>query len=165
MKNILIPTDFTIRSLKLINCAADRFDGDKLNIILVHALEPDHSISGLLMLNKRLNVHSLYSEAFLEACEVLRNKYASVIGKIRIEFYYGSSNIYRKNFLEARHIDAIIFANDYKLTAPSAYSRDAVALWTNSNYPVFYESISQPAADSKQIQPAEEYTLADLLHA
>jgi hypothetical protein len=128
----------------------------------VHALEPDNSISGLLMLNRRLNVHSLYTAEFLEACEVLRNKYGSLIEKIKIEFYYGSTKSYLRNFLEARGIDAIIFASDYKLNLPSPASRDARALWTGSGYPVFEESIK---TGSKNKAMTEEHSLSELLHA
>jgi hypothetical protein len=141
MKNILIPTDFTIKSLKLINQATARFQGEELHITLVHALETDHSISGLLMLNKRLGVHRLYTEEFVSACEVLRNKYASVVRKIKIEFYYGNTKAYRNHFLDARRIDAILLPEDYKLNSPSAASRDQLAVWDKSNCPVFYEKI------------------------
>lgn len=140
MKNILIPTDFSIRSLKLVSAAAGRFQDEQLNIILVHALEPDNSISGLLMLNKRLKAHQLYSEEFTEACEVLRNKYASVIHKMKVEFYYGETRFYRKGFLEAREIDAIFFSSEYTLGLPSKSSMDMQKIFGNSGYPVFLES-------------------------
>jgi hypothetical protein len=141
MKNILIPTDFTIKSLKLINKATERFPGEELHITLVHALEPDHSISGLLMLNKRLEVHRLYTEEFVAACEVLRNKYASVVRKIKIEFYYGNTKAYRNHFLDARRVDAILLPEDYKLKSPSGASRDPLQVWVKGNCPVFYEKI------------------------
>lgn len=162
MKNILIPTDFTIKSLKLINRAVARFPDTALHITLVHALEPDHSISGLLMLNKRLNVHSLYTTAFLEACEVLRNKYGPAIEKIKVEFYYGSTKAYCKSFLEARNIDAILFAEDYELELPSPSSREAREVWSKSNCPVFQERI-QNEQRSDQHAPAEAWSLSELL--
>ena len=161
MKNILIPTDFSIKSLKLINRATERFQGEELNITLVHALEPDHSISGLLMLNKRLNVHRLYTEEFVEACEVLRNKYASVIRKIKIEFYYGSTKAYRNNFLAARGIDAVLFAEDYKLNIPSTASQDPLQIWATGDCPVFYEKIQF----NRDHVLLEEPSISELLQA
>jgi hypothetical protein len=161
MKNILIPTDFSIKSLKLINKAAERFQREELNITLVHALEPDHSISGLLMLNKRLNVHRLYTEEFVQACEVLRNKYASAIRKIKIEFYYGSTKAYRNNFLAARKINAILFAEDYKLNIPSAASQDPLQVWAACDCPVFYEKIQF----QKDHVLLEEPSISELLQA
>lgn len=160
MKNILIPTDFTVKSLKLINRAVEHYNGEELNILLVHALEPDHSISGLLLLNKRLNVHRLYTDQFQEACEVLRNKYASVIRKIKIEFYYGSTRSYLNNFLEARNIDAILFAGDYELSKPSVASRDALQVWGKCNYPVIKMNIQW----NKDKVYTGEHSLSELLH-
>jgi hypothetical protein len=150
MKHILIPTDFTIKSLKLVRAATDRFPGEQLKITLVHAMEPDHSISGLLMMSKRLAAHQLCTQEFTEACEVLRNKYASVLQKIKIEFYHGSTRAYLKNFLEARHIDAIFLPEDYTLKQPSPASRDLLPDLRRSGYPVFEEVL----------QPAEQQTFA-----
>jgi hypothetical protein len=162
MITILIPTDFSIKSLKLINCATQRFADRPLHIILVHAIEPDHSIGGLLMLNKRLDVHRLYSAEFLEACEVLRNKYASQIHKIRIEFYYGSTKAYLKNFLQARNIEAILLPSDYKFNTPSPASRDGIALWQSCALSVYTESIQ---ATIQTTAFSEEQSLSELLHA
>ncbi len=143
MKHILIPTDFTIKSLKLVKAAVSRFPGEELNIILVHALEPDHSISGLLLMTKRLGVHQLYTPEFTEACEVLRNKYASVVRRIKIEFYYGNTRAYLKNFLDNRQIDAILLPEDYNLEKPSKASRDLSPELLRSGYPVFREQLQQ----------------------
>lgn len=162
MMNILIPTDFSIKSLKLINRAAERFQGKTLNITLVHALEPDHSIGGLLMLTKRLDVHRLYTAEFMEACEVMRNKYASQIKSIKVEFYYGSTKAYKKNFLQARNIEAILLPSDYEFNAPSPASLDGKALWKSCALPVYTESIKS-VHQNKVF--AEEQSLSELLHA
>lgn len=159
MKHILIPTDFTIKSLKLVKAAVERFPEEQLHIVLVHALRPDHSISGLLMLNKRLAVHQLYTEEFTEACEVLRNKYDSQVKKIRIEFYYGSSKSYLKHFLEARSIDAILLPGDYIFQSPSKDGRDLCPELKNSGYTVFEEHIQTTA----QRTLAGEASLSELL--
>lgn len=159
MTNILIPTDFTIKSLNLINKATERFQGQELHITLVHALEPDHSISGLLMLHKRLGVHRLYTDEFVAACEVLRNKYASIVRKIKIEFYYGNTKAYRNHFLDARRINAVLLPEDYQLNSPSAASRDQLRIWEKSNCPVFYEKIQF----SKDQVLLEEPSISELL--
>ncbi len=145
MKHILIPTDFTIKSLKLIRAAVDRFPGEALHITLVHALEPDNSISGLLMMSKRLSVHQLCPQEFTEACEVLRNKYTSVVQRIKVEFYYGATKAYLRNFLEARNIDAVLLAKDYTLKKPSKSSKDLYPELVNSGYPVHWEVLQQAA--------------------
>jgi len=161
MKNVLIPTDFSIKSLKLINAAVERFKDEGLNIVLVHALEPDHSISGLLLLNKRMKVHELYTQEFREACEVLRNKYASAIGKLVVDFYYGTTNYYKVNYLEGRNIDVVMFPSDYTLQLPSKASNNMQAIFGKGDYKIFYEKIQS----SKQKSTVEESSLSELLIA
>lgn len=162
MQNILIPTDFTVRSLKLITAATKHFEGKQLQIHLIHALEPDDSISGLLFMNKRLKVSSLYDETFLQACEILKNKHASVIHKITVAFYLGASKSYRSNFLNARKIDAIILPTDYKFkndTSPD--SVDPIKLWRKSDVPVIEVSI----AEHKPALHSMENSMSELLHS
>lgn len=161
MKHILIPTDFSIKSLKLVHAAASRAGGQKLNIYLVHALEPDHSISGLLMTGKRQRAQQLCTEEFNEACAILRNKYASVIDKLIVEFYYGSSRIYRNNFLEARHIGEILFLDGYSLNRSSEMSRDMQQLFEGSPCTITYEKMTP--VPGKVF--AEEDSLSELLPA
>lgn len=162
-RNILIPTDFTIRSLKLVNAAVQEFGNCPLHITLVHATEPDDSISGLLMLHKRQPLHQLYTEEFREACEVLKNKFASSVKSIKVELYYGSGRGYCRNFLEARKIDAVLLPEDFTLGMPSRYSRDIQPDLKKSGYPVFYAGINTKA----QTDLTEETSpsLSELLHA
>jgi len=160
MKNILIPTDFTIRSLKLISAAVAHFDDEPLSIHLIHALEPDDSISGMLFMHKRLKVHSLYDDTYLQACEMLKNKYASIIQKMNIAFYLGNTKYYRNSFLNARQIDAIVLPADYtfKKCSPSQ-SVDPMKLWKQNEVPVVQVSI----LEEKPVAAFSEQSMADLL--
>ena len=160
MKNILIPTDFSIKSLKLAGAAVRRYGSEQLNITLVHALQPDNSISGLLMLNKRQTNNKLCSEEFMEACEIVKNKYSSNIHKIKVEFYYGSTRAYLNSFLDARAIDVIILANDYALRTTSTESVDMMFLAEQTKCQVQYESILKDGYRA----PVEEASISELLH-
>lgn len=143
MKHILIPTDFTIKSLKLINAAVEQFKGATLKIYLVHAVDADTSIAGLTFFKKRSR--SLFSnpDSFLEACEMLKNKYGSTIANIHVEFYFGQSNIYKKNFLEARNIDTIFLPLNYKFEQCYGDSRDPFEVWKQKFVPVQYHSLNE----------------------
>jgi hypothetical protein len=161
MKNVLIPTDFTIKSLKLITAAVARFKNETINVTLVHALEPDHSISGLLMLNRRMKVNEIYTQEFRDACEVLRNKYASNICRLTVDFYYGTTKYYKNSYLEGRQIDAIIFPADYKLQMPSKASNNMVNIFGKSKCAIYHEQI----AYSKVKTAFEEASISELLMA
>lgn len=162
MKNVLIPTDFTISSLRLISASIAHFEGQQLEIHLIHALEPDDSISGLLFMNKRLKAHSLYDDTFLQACEMLKNKYASVITKINVAFYMGSSQSYKNNFLDARKIDTVILPVNYvfKNCSPEQ-SVQPSGLWKNISVPIIHITLPEhkPALQSM------ENSMAALLHS
>ena len=161
MKNILIPTDFSIKSLKLAGAAVRRYESERLNIILVHALEADNSISALLSLNKKAQMNALYSDEFMEACEIVRNKYQSSINNIKVEFYQGSTNAYLRNFLDARSIDAIMIAKDYEPSMPSSSSYDMRSILEKTKYTIHYENI----AVRKTRELVNEPSLSELLHA
>lgn len=149
MKNILIPTDFSLQSLKLIHAAVKKFNGQRLKIHLVHALETENSISDLLFFKKRLRANFLCSEKFVEACEVIKNKYESIISNIQIEFYFGQSNIYKKNFLEARNIDAIMLPLNYSFEKCSPASIDPLVLWNVKFVHVIHETMTEVTFGSK----------------
>jgi len=159
MKNILIPTDFTIKSLKLIQSAIECFEGELLTIHLVYALEPDDSISGLLFLKKRLNAYSLYDDTFLQACEMLKNRHASSISRIHIEFYMGTTKWYRKHFLNARKIDAVFLPEDYTFKRSPGIAADPAKLWQQGDVPVIKAAISSVSPGNA----VTEHSVAELL--
>lgn len=148
MKHILIPTDFSIKSLRLVAAAAEQFKEESLKIYLVHALEPDSSISNLMFFRRRSKNALINSDSFLEACEILKNKYSSIITNIHIEFYFGQSNIYKKNFLEARNIDIVLLSLNYKFEKCYGDSRDPFEVWKQKFVPVQYHSITEMGASS-----------------
>lgn len=149
MKNILIPTDFTIKSLKLINAVVEQYSEQSLKIYLVHALEQDTSISGLLFFKKRSKAHFMYSESFLEACEMLKNKYHSTIQNIQIEFYFGQSNAYKRNFLEARNIDVVILPINYQFEKCSEDSICPFDVWKQKFVNVEYVSFAESTLEQR----------------
>ena len=160
MKSILIPTDFTTSSLRLISAATAHFKGQLLQIHLVHALEPDDSIAGLLYLNKRPKLHSLYNDTFLQACEMIKNKYASVISKISIAFYLGNSENSKNSFLNTRGIDAIVLPVNYSYKdCSSGHSVAPVMLWENTSLAIIYLSLPE----HRPVLPSMENSMAVLL--
>lgn len=146
MKHVLIPTDFTIKSLKIVNAAVAQFKGETLKIYLVHALAADSSMTNLVFFKRRSKNLFSKSDSFLEACEMLKNKYGSAISNIHIDFYFGQSNIYKRNFLEARSIDTILLPLNYQFEKCYSDSRDPFEVWQQKFVPVQYHSIAELSA-------------------
>lgn len=141
MINVLVPIDFSISSLNIIHNVVAKYPGEKIAVYLVHALKSGNGISDLLFINRRLNVSNLYEQDFIDACEMIKNKYESVIAKIKIEMYYGESRKYLKSFLEHREIAAVFFTKNYTLNSLSDRSRDMYSLFDKVDIPVYHETV------------------------
>jgi hypothetical protein len=111
--NILIPTDFSLASLKAIPALLQQQAGQKFNITLVNFLGLSDSISELLMLSRRSREYE---------CTRLSREYSEQIEHLTTEFFYGNTVAVFKNYLEAREIDQVARLRDHtyaKLTALS----------------------------------------------
>lgn len=106
MTTILIPTDFTVPSLNMVKDAASRFAGQRLNIVLFHALYMPTDIHDLLFLPARVPCEKI-TEDFRHACTVIKKKNNDVIAQINFHYMYGSTNAVFRNFIEANQVEAI----------------------------------------------------------
>ncbi|RNL54106.1 hypothetical protein [Pedobacter jejuensis] len=122
MKTVLIPTDFNLESTKAIDALVQNLEGEKLNLIFVHAFKLSDSITDMLMLSRRSRDYENVSDEFYSLLNEYKNKYQGNINTIGIEYFYGSTVAAFKNFLEAFDVDAIAFLKDYKFTPINKYS-------------------------------------------
>nr|WP_294948206.1 hypothetical protein [uncultured Mucilaginibacter sp.] len=121
--NILIPTDFSLTSLKAIPALLEQQPGQQFNITLVNFLGLSDSISELLMLSRRSREYEHVTQEFLDECSRLSRGYSNQILSLQTEFFYGTTVAVFKNYLEAREIDQIARLKDHnylKLT-PLSY--------------------------------------------
>ncbi|MCK7558420.1 hypothetical protein MKQ70_26840 [Chitinophaga sedimenti] len=135
MKNILVPTDFSIRSLGYVHSVVEKQQGEPVNIVFMHALKMPDSIIDLLHFNRGARHHDLITNEFREACEILKNKYASAIGDISVEFFVGSTNASFRNFLLANNINAIAHPEEESYQLPGKDSFNPAQLIKKCRYP------------------------------
>lgn len=135
MKNILIPTDFSIRSLNYVHSIVAQHPGEKVNIIFMHALEMPDSLFDLVTYTRNSRHVELITNDFQDGCEIIRNKYSSAINQLKIEFFHGTTRVALRNFLMAQNIDLIIQPADQEFTPPSKRSYDPEKLLSRCNYP------------------------------
>jgi hypothetical protein len=114
-RNVLIPTDFTVKSLQVARYALENSTEPKLDILLFHMVDIPHSITDLLFFSKEQLRRKLIHEDFKDACAVLRNKYASIVENIQCEIFYGSTPAVFENYVNARKIDQILYNNSLPL--------------------------------------------------
>lgn len=157
MKNILVPTDLSIRSLSYLHNLAEKTDGN-VNIILMHALKMPDSILDLWTFTKSGRHHTLITGDFREACEVMKNKYATTIQSIQVEFFYGSTSPALRNFLSAHNIHEVAMPAGLPYQCPGRDSYNPESLLKKCRLPLKQLMLSKP----KQIAPSAA-SIAELL--
>lgn len=159
MKHVMIPTDFSVRSLNLVRYAVNHFEAEQVRVTLLHFMELPTSITDLLMLPREASHLSLITPEFREGVSLLRNSYGSQVESIRIDFLQGASKRMLKNYLSSHGIDAILFPENYALKMPSKRSIDPANMIRRSGWPVLSVKINRlPVA-------AHEESIASLLLA
>jgi len=137
MKNILLPTDLTISSLYPIHEICKNAGGEPCNIYIIHTLDTPTGIMDLLFLKDR-KPYKMLSPSFLEALEMLRKKYASVIHILSFEFLYSNSRAYLRNFMQGRNIQTIYMLEGYDYSGGLAQSVGCISTLHKCKLPVVY---------------------------
>jgi hypothetical protein len=114
MKNILIPTDFSIRSLDLVKAAVYAGINEPMNILLVNFFKMSDNIQELMMLSRRMKDYEYISDEFREVCNQLQERYPARINSIKVECFYGSTIAVFKNYLFGNGINMIVYDEHYR---------------------------------------------------
>lgn len=109
MKHIIIPTDFTLRSLETIRTGLQHFAGEAVSITLLHLLQPPADILDGLRLSYRRDFTSEVPRAFTLALESLQAVYSQQLISVKVGTWRGSTVAYMRNVLEHLRVDAVVF--------------------------------------------------------
>jgi len=137
MKTVLIPTDFNLESLTILETLVQQ-KTEKMNIIFLHAFKLSDSITDMLMLSRRSRDYENVSDEFYNAINQFKSKYPSQVNCIGIEYFYGSTVAAFKNFLEAFDVDYIAYLKNYNFKPINKYSIDPKFLTERSGCEVLY---------------------------
>jgi hypothetical protein len=136
-KKILLPTDFSIESLNLLKSVLSKSEeGCTYDIVLLHGASLSSSISELLLFSKASLLQSLSNPDFEDACNVLKNKYASQILSIRKDVFTGFTQNAFNNYLKAERFDMAYIPATYKMKFASGKSFDLVPYIKRSGIPI-----------------------------
>lgn len=155
MKNILIPTDFTVHSLDIIVATAEKYKAGQLNILLMHGLTMPDSISDLMLFSRNSDRYKLISKEFENACMIIKNRYASVIHSITVRFMHGGTRHVFRNFLHANQIDLIVYPEDYTLQKACDQSIDMAPLLKHARCSIDWLRVQPVQDDVKRINMAD----------
>lgn len=116
MKNILAPTDFSLQSLSIVHDIVSR-EHDKIRIHFFHMVLMPNDISQLLY-SRKSHLHAQVPESFIEALQLLKNKYLKKVEKIDFHFYYGSTASVVNSIIENTKADKLYLLANYKYSLP-----------------------------------------------
>jgi hypothetical protein len=109
MKRVLIPTDFTVESLQLIEYAILNFPKTKLEIVLVYGFKMPDTRWGLTHFSAIREVNKLTTETYAKAKNVFVREHSDAIDDLRFELFTGLNSFAFQNFSEQWGVkDAIV---------------------------------------------------------
>jgi len=123
-KTIIVPTDFTVKSLNLVVEVLKNSNEDEIDIILLHAMHLPTSITDLLFFSKQKVVRTLETERFKTSCNMLKNHYGNKLSTIKVETFTGYGQRHMRLFVEALKVDDIYVPQSYKLKVQERNSYD-----------------------------------------
>ncbi|WP_153796887.1 hypothetical protein [Foetidibacter luteolus] len=132
MKNVLIPTDFTLETLQLVNKTAEALKGEKFNAVLFHAFDLPDSIIDLMFIGREKIYSGLVSDDFRNQCKKVKNLYFETINSVCVKYMYGNTVRVFKNFADANNISLIVLPEELRLQLPHKYSMNPVSILKKS---------------------------------
>jgi len=149
-KNVLIPTDFSIGSLNLVKYAAQQYDGQEMEILLVYSSSLSDSITDLLFYSPEKIMNGLITEDFKQACSILRNRFTNIVNDLKVQNFHGRTLNAFQSFIHARRIEEAFIPKSYALRMHKN-SFDPIPFIRKSGLPfteVFWlEKTGQPEKD------------------
>jgi hypothetical protein len=118
MKNILIPTDFTIESLQLIEYALLNFPNTKLNIVLIAGLRLPDTRWAIFHFSQSEQIKKQLSDEFNEAKRLIIHEHKEAIGNITFQLFSGVNSFAFQNFLEQLNADDAVIPQGNSLYCP-----------------------------------------------
>jgi hypothetical protein len=130
MKNILIPTDFSVSSLEHIGTVA-RLYPEKINILLFHAFDMPASLRDAISKAGISGHNSLVTEELRMKCKRIKQQRPN-INNIHFRMMYGTTNAAFRNFAEANEVHLIALPPGYKFKHTIRESVDPLHMFRRS---------------------------------
>lgn len=135
MINILVPTDFTLHSLEIVNEIVKN-QQEPVRIYLLHMVEMPSDISELIFLRKK-HLSKYVPVEFTEAMHDLKTIHGSRISEIELKLHYGSRAAVFNGIMDNLQIDEICILEDYTYKRPLEDSVDMMRMINRTEIPVY----------------------------
>ncbi|PZF73322.1 hypothetical protein [Taibaiella soli] len=122
MENVLIPTDFTLASLRPIALLAEALPDREFAVTLFHPFRMPSDIRSLLFLQKSIPVSQIFGDELRAECRRLKQQYGQTIASINFKPLYGTTKATMSLFIEGNEIDILLYDDRYTYIIPHQYS-------------------------------------------
>ncbi|CAG4997387.1 hypothetical protein DYBT9275_01764 [Dyadobacter sp. CECT 9275] len=144
MKTVIIPSDFTLTSIRIAE-AVIKESHEPVRFVFTHLFHVADDIQDLLFSSYRKKEYDFVPEEFWQECKTIKDLYTSQVSTIRIEFFYGSKLAAFKNFLDYHDADAIAYSETYGIPLISKSSIDALPVIKKAGLPLInVDEIMEP---------------------
>lgn len=109
MKRVLIPTDFSIKSLQLLDYAILNYPKEQLSLVLVCGYRIKESLWDMRNFSEQREINKLCSEEFTKSKRTFLREHRDVVDRLNIHLFSGHNMFAFKNFLKQNDLqDGII---------------------------------------------------------
>ena len=109
MKRVLIPTDFSIKSLQLLDYAILNYPNEQLSLVLVSGYRIKESLWDMRNFSEQREINKLCSEEFTKSKRTFLREHRDVVDRLSIHLFSGHNMFAFKNFLKQNDLqDGII---------------------------------------------------------
>lgn len=134
IKTILIPTDFTAKSLGILKKFLDNsYDGTSYRVILLHGMNLGDSISELMFLNRSEVLKELTNKDFENTIQLIKAEYQEKVYSIHKEIFSGFNQNAFNNFLEGNQVDEILVPDQFSYEYTDKKSFNIMPFIDNAN--------------------------------
>jgi hypothetical protein len=137
MKNILIPTDFTLQSINMLDNYLESIHQKNINLVFFSVFALPESEQDIVGSSAKPHLQVM-NEPFRKACKKLKAKYDDTIATIQYKYLYGNSRQVFNNFLEYNKID-LIFCPYQHFEFPHKKCMDPLPIIKAVKIPVIHE--------------------------
>lgn len=143
IKKVLIPTDFTVKSLNVLLELLKQDSSSRYEVVLAHGYDIPNSIPELLFYSEHKIISKLQSEEFRESCKLIENSYQSRLISIRFGILTGNNKRYVRNYLAANDITLLALSKEYKMKFKSKNSFDLKSYLKTSKIEMMFMNHAQ----------------------
>ncbi|MCK0161302.1 universal stress protein [Allomuricauda sp. F6463D] len=159
MKKILIPTDFSVASLRLVEYAILNNPNTPLNIVLVAGYRLPDTRWALTHFNKSEEVNKQLTDSFVIAKRSLRLEHKKSIQAMSFELFTGNNSCAFQNFLEQSGADDAIIPK-----AKSLYCKNRKWFDTTRFLKKNVNNVTEVPVERDEELSQQRYSLINLLN-